>query len=79
MPLLAVLALLVLAFSNLQTVKAAAGGGLLAAGMQAPTALLQQVAAPLLLALAVLALVMRKGQALCDRPTLLPDAAVPWH
>ena len=78
-PLLAVLALLVLAFSNLQTVKASAGGDLVAAGLQAPTVLLQQVAAPLLLALAVLALVMKKGKYLCDRPTLLPDAAVPWH
>lgn len=78
-PLLAVLALLVLAFSNLQTVKASAGGDLVAAGLHAPTALLQQVAAPLLLALAVLALVMKKGKYLCDRPTLLPDAAVPWH
>lgn len=78
-PLLAVLALLALAFSNLQTVKASAGGGLVAAGLQAPTVLLQQVAAPLLLALAVLVLMMKKGKYLCDRPTLLPGAAVPWH
>lgn len=78
-PLLAVLALLVLAFSNLQTAKASVGGGLVAASLQAPTVLLQQVAAPLLLALAVLVLVMKKGKYLCDRPTLLPDAAVPWH
>ncbi|PSC73450.1 phosphoinositide phosphatase SAC8 isoform X2 [Micractinium conductrix] len=73
-PLLAVAALLLLAWFNLRGL--AAAGGLLGA---APTALAQQVAAPLALAATLLFVVMRAGQQLVDRPQLRPDAAAPWH
>lgn len=77
MPLLAVLALVVLALSNLRG--AAASPGLLAAVQATPAAVLQSVAAPLLLAAGLLFVVMKNGKYLCDRPNLLPDVAVPWH
>lgn len=77
MPLLLVAALLVLAFVNLQALRAGGdGGGLLAAP---PAALLQQVAAPVAAAAGALALIMKLGRNLVDQPVLLPSQAVPWH
>lgn len=70
MPLLAVLALLILAISNLRAL------GLLAA---APAALLGQVLVPLVLALVVVMLVMRNGKNLVDKPQLAAELSVPWH
>ena len=77
-PLLAALALLLLALFNLHTL-AAGSGGLLQAAAGAPLALAQQVAAPLLLAGAVLALTMQRGKHLVDKPMLQPELATPWH
>ena len=77
MPLLASLALLVLALFNLHAL--AGDGGLLHASAAVPLALAQQVAAPLLLAFAVLALMMKRGKQLVDKPMLQPELATPWH
>jgi hypothetical protein len=74
-PLLAVLALALLAAINLR----ALGGGQAGLLHAPPLALVQQVAAPLLLAAGVLALTSRRGSRLVDRPQLLPELAVPWH
>lgn len=73
-PLLAVLALLVFAFASLRALSGDAG--LLAAP---PVALLQQVALPVVLAAGVLALLMRQGKQLVDKPQLAAELAVPWH
>lgn len=75
MPLLAAAALALLAVFNLRALMGGSAGLLQAP----PLALLQQVAAPLLLAAAVLALTSRRGARLVDRPQLLPELAVPWH
>lgn len=77
MPLLLVAALLVLAWLNLQALRASSAGGSLLA--VPPAALLQQVAAPVAAAVGALALIMRLGKNLVDKPMLLPGQAVPWH
>lgn len=76
LPLLAALALVVLAVVNL---RAASNPGLLHALQASPLTLLPSVLAPLLLALGVLGLMMKNGKHLCDRPNLLPEMAAPWH
>ncbi|KAL4421843.1 hypothetical protein ABPG77_001325 [Micractinium sp. CCAP 211/92] len=74
-PLLLVAALLVLAWLNLQALRASSDG-LLAVP---PVALLQQVAAPAAAAAGALVLIMKLGKNLVDKPMLLPGQAVPWH
>lgn len=75
LPLLLALALFILAVSNLRAL-GAAGAGLLAAS---PAALAQGVALPLLGAALVLALVMKAGKHLVDKPQLAAELAIPWH
>ena len=76
---MAALALFMLAMFNLWVLLAGGGGG--AGGLLAapPAALAQQVAAPLLGAALVVALVMRAGKHLVDRPQLAAELAAPWH
>lgn len=55
---------------------AAAGAGLLGVP---PAALAQQVALPVVLALGLLAFMLKQGAALVDKPQLACELSVPWH
>lgn len=73
-PLFAAAALLFLALVNLQSL-----GGLSGLLGASGAALFQQVLAPILLAVVVLAIMMKKGKHCVDKPQLMREAAMPWH